>query len=198
MSEQLRESLSAAMDDEADAFELRRVLDEVQGDPALRCQWQRLHMIRDLMQKKPQAYAPQLRDAIWSELLAEQTGADDGVDVVAVSVPHGKSPKSPGVFWRRLAGSVVAATVALVVVLNGDIFQDDTEIAQDLSVPSAGLQVVGGQITPADRQRRNAYYVRHAQFRGMHQIGVASFTKLATFDESDMQAGEEPELPSLD
>ena len=39
MSEQLRESLSAAMDDEADAFELRRMLDEAQGDEALREQW---------------------------------------------------------------------------------------------------------------------------------------------------------------
>ena len=29
MSEKLRESLSAAMDDEADEFELRRVLDEM-------------------------------------------------------------------------------------------------------------------------------------------------------------------------
>ena len=32
---------------EADAFELRRVLDEAKGDAELREQWHRLHLIRD-------------------------------------------------------------------------------------------------------------------------------------------------------
>jgi sigma-E factor negative regulatory protein RseA len=36
MNEQLRQSLSAVVDGEADAFELRRVLDELDRDPELR------------------------------------------------------------------------------------------------------------------------------------------------------------------
>lgn len=198
MSEQLRESLSAAMDDEADAFELRRVLDEAQGDDELRAEWQRLHMISDLLHETPQAYAPGLRDALWEELLAERADNEaESADLVPLDVSNGGSGKSRGNFWGRIAGGVVAASVALVVVLNGDLLQDElrqgTEPVVDsqIYVPSQGMQVVSGEITPADRQRRNAYYIQHAQFRGMHQIGVASFTKLATFDEAGMQTGED-------
>jgi sigma-E factor negative regulatory protein RseA len=45
MTEQLRQSLSAVVDGEADAFELRRVLDELDRDPELRATWDRYHLI---------------------------------------------------------------------------------------------------------------------------------------------------------
>ena len=70
MSEQLRESLSAAMDDEADAFELRRMLDEAQDDEALREQWHRYHLVRDVLGDKMRAgYPRQLRSSTWQALL---------------------------------------------------------------------------------------------------------------------------------
>ena len=41
MSEKLKESLSAVVDGEADEFELRRVLDEINRDQILAESWER-------------------------------------------------------------------------------------------------------------------------------------------------------------
>lgn len=49
MTEQLRQSLSAVIDGEADAFELRRVLDELERNPELRAAWERYHLIGSVM-----------------------------------------------------------------------------------------------------------------------------------------------------
>ena len=49
MSEQLKESLSAVMDGEADEFEIRRVLNEAADDPELRGVWERYHLVRSVM-----------------------------------------------------------------------------------------------------------------------------------------------------
>ena len=45
MSEKLKGSLSAVIDGEADEFELRRVLDEVDKNEELRSTWERYHLI---------------------------------------------------------------------------------------------------------------------------------------------------------
>jgi negative regulator of sigma E activity len=183
------------MDDEADAFELRRVLDEACVDPELREEWQRFHLMRDLMhQEAPGAFAPGLRDAIWSELMAEQESQhDQSADVIDVGRLGEARERSSNSRWGPIAAGAIAATAALVVVLGGGFFEGDEgpQIAQDIYVPNADLQMANQQITAADRQRRNAYFVRHAQFRGMNQIGVASFAKVVTYDEALMQAGEE-------
>ena len=49
MSEQLKESLSAVMDGEADEFEIRRVLDEATSDAELRGVWERYHLIGSVL-----------------------------------------------------------------------------------------------------------------------------------------------------
>jgi len=49
MSEQLKEALSAALDDEADEFELRRVLDEAGRDESLRETFERYQLIQAIM-----------------------------------------------------------------------------------------------------------------------------------------------------
>ena len=46
MSEMMRESLSALMDDEANELELERVLAKVAGDPELRQAWVRYNLVR--------------------------------------------------------------------------------------------------------------------------------------------------------
>ena len=181
------------MDDEADAFELRRVLDEAKADEALREQWQRFHLIRDLMQKTPQAYAPELRDALWERLMADHDEQDGLADVVMLDSPNQAGKPSSTSRWGTLAGGAIAATVALLVVMSGDLFSDDptAEIAENLYVPTDSMRQVSGEITAADRQRRNAYYLSHTQTRAMNQIGVASFTKLVTFDEERMARDED-------
>ena len=48
----LNESLSAAIDGEADELELRRVLNAIDEDPDLRAKWQRLHLIGGVMRRQ--------------------------------------------------------------------------------------------------------------------------------------------------
>ena len=46
MSESMRESLSALMDDEANELEVQRVLTHIASDPQLRQTWVRYNLVR--------------------------------------------------------------------------------------------------------------------------------------------------------
>ena len=94
MSEQLRESLSAAMDDEADAFELRRVLDEAKADADLREQWYRFHVVRDALSSGMEHYRPELRERIWAAL--NEPEADGEVAELVLTEPGDTPAHSQG------------------------------------------------------------------------------------------------------
>ena len=189
MTEKLRESLSAAMDDEADAFELRRVLDEAKQNDELREQWHRFHLVRDLLREEIKLYRPTLRESLWEELNQPVDDADTKAQLVlAEEVVGGGNKRSP--WLGRLTGTAVAAVAAVLVIVNSDAF--DT--------PPAGVDYAGGeqrvnsaelvpvmyqQATPLDRQRQNGLMLHHFQHRGLNQAGLTSFVKVATF--RDMQ-----------
>ena len=114
MSEQLRESLSAAMDDEADAFELRRMLDEAQGDEALREQWHRYHLVRDVLRDQMQADHPrQLRSNTWQALLEAPDEAEDlddySLSLLVSEQAEASAAPTRSTWMGRLAGGAVAA-----------------------------------------------------------------------------------------
>lgn len=189
MSEQLRESLSAAMDGEADAFELRRVLDEAKNDPELRTLWYRQHLIRSVMRGEALANPANLRERIlagMSEL--DDESLDEGVVIPqAIREAPAEKPRWPG----RLAGTAVAAAVAMLVVFNGDLFTggDDgagfvaPEIAQTAQISgAAAAPVMYDIVTPADRQRTDALIVHHLQQNALNRSGGFSFVRLVGFD----------------
>jgi sigma-E factor negative regulatory protein RseA len=119
MTEKLRQSLSAVIDDEADAFELRRVLDELARDPELRGLWERYHLIGNALRGECAALPAALPDRVWRALAVPDeagpvTGAE-GVDGEGATAPGAGRP------WRdrvgRITGLAVAASVAFAVVL---------------------------------------------------------------------------------
>lgn len=192
MSEQLKESLSAAMDGEADAFELRRVLDEAKQDEALREQWHRLHLLRDVLREDLKTYHPGLRQQIWDGLLETRSSQDDVAELVLAETQVQQArQRSPWI--GRLTGTAVAAAVAVVVMFNGGVF--DSPPAQELAANTEVGNVMTGennlsapvmyqQVTPLDQQRQEALMLHHIQQRAMNQAGVASFVKMATFNSS--------------
>ncbi len=197
MSEQLRESLSAAMDGEADAFELRRVLDEAKQDEALREQWHRLHLLRDVLREDLKVYQPDLRERIWHGLLERAEEQDQEIELVlAETAQTNRSQRSP--WLGRLVATGVAAVVAVVVVFNGGVFEQGldgdvpVDFAADSTYPNVDFQtpqavaaeepVMYQQATALDHQRQNAWMLHHIQQRAMNQAGVASFVKMATFN----------------
>jgi len=106
MSEQLRESLSAMLDDEATELELRRVLRAMEDDAALGQAWQRYHLTRAAMTDQATAY---LHLDISSRVRA------------AVETGHIHPAQQPlkQRLLRPLASVAVAASVAATVVIGG-------------------------------------------------------------------------------
>ena len=125
MSEQLRESLSALMDDEASELELQRLLKQVGDDPDLRSTWVRYNAVRSAMSGQQVSHlqldiSSRVRDAIDST--------------------QSESRSLRERFFRPVASFAVAASVAATVVIGG---QQLSQIgADDLYAP--GAVAVGG------------------------------------------------------
>ena len=175
MTEQLRESLSALMDDEANELELERILSRIGQDDELRGTWVRYHAVRAA--SSAQAMAPPQWDISGRVMaaIAEQQSA-------------------PVQRWQRmlrpLGGFAVAASVAAVVVVGGQQWYQAAEpelaASQSSSAPALGfVNAIGGtpvqaslggsrpevELTPAARsayqelarQRLLMYSQQHAE-----------------------------------
>ena len=96
MSEKLFETLSAAMDNEASEFELRRVFDEARRNPRLRDAWGRYHAIGAALRDELHAGDSELRERIRDALQADR--AEDDV----CSGPHVEDNPKCDCWWRRV------------------------------------------------------------------------------------------------
>ncbi|MEQ8857819.1 MAG: sigma-E factor negative regulatory protein [Pseudomonadales bacterium] len=153
MTEQLRQSLSAAMDDEADAFELRRVLDELGRDDELRALWDRYHLIGNALRGEPARASGRLRDRIWEALETTpvaapgvtEAPASEGSAAVAAGSATTAQPGSPARSrLGRYTGLAVAASVAFAVVLGFNGLG-----SRDAEVPAVAANDAGpGIVTP--------------------------------------------------
>ena len=181
MSEQLKEALSAAMDDETDAFELRRVLDEASGDPELREQWHRMHMVRDVLNNEPYQDGTELRRRIWTGMEEFESVPQD--DVVTDADEH----SSNKVNWLgRAAGTAIALVVATLVVVNADLFSDTSDAVEIVQIePSIPVTpVMYSEATEQDRLRIDGLRMQHYQQLGINNPGAVSFVRMATFRQS--------------
>ncbi len=173
--------MSAAMDDEADAFELRRVLDEAKVDEALREQWHRLHMVRDVLRDEAASYHPELRDRVWAALNTPDEGDAETAELVLAEA-SGKAGGARSPWLGRITGAAVAATVAAVVVFTGGSFDDAGEAPALVDNTPADLTpVMHQQVQPEDLQRVDGLMLHHFQNQAINSPGVQSFVKLATF-----------------
>ena len=118
MSEKLKGSLSAVIDGEADEFELRRVLDEVDKNEELRSTWERYHLIGSRLRSERIDTRTKLRQQVWDVLDFE---GEDAVSPVSPRIDEEDGPTSRSNPWLgRWTSIAVAATVALAVVVGED------------------------------------------------------------------------------
>jgi len=192
MTEKLRQSLSAAIDDEADAFELRRVLDELGRDGELKALWDRYHLIGSVLRGEGARVSASLRDEVWSALeSAPATAADPG----DAAVPAEAAASGAGSRLGRYTGLAVAASVAFAVVIGFNGFGGDEAALPSVAGSAEPAPVVAStlpevapaaevaaQVSPSDVQRTHAYMLHHAQQQALNQAGVMSFVKLATYE----------------
>jgi sigma-E factor negative regulatory protein RseA len=188
MSEKLKEAVSAAIDDEADEFELRRVLDELPKNRALKAAWERYHLVSALLREEVVFQDDRLRERIWAELDVSQSAPE----ALAAAEPKAATANRPVNRLNRFTGVAVAATVAIAVVLIGVTGFDSAEqsapgttvaVAPTLPVtPERSTRVVSSSsVTDQDQARLAALMMAHTQQLGMNQAGPAAFTKLVTY-----------------
>ena len=188
MSEKLKGSLSAIIDGEADEFELRRVLDEIDKNEELRATWERYHLIGARLRGERIDTQAKLRQQVWDELdFAEEV---DDVSQLPSGIAVDDDPQSqPKRQLGRWTGIAVAATVAIAVVLGFNNFATPVnEPIQNVVVldePGVGGTVFElapeGEDTAVDRQRQYARMIHHAQLTGLYRQGFAPFIKMATY-----------------
>lgn len=153
----LREALSAAVDGEAAELELRRVVNGLGENAALRAEWESAHLIGAVMRggRNPHALAP--GDRPWLQDAA---------------------PSATRTRWARRAwpalGAAAAVVAALAVVLS--LGSSGTPDAPAPAVASAPANVAGAEqfrrlaSTPSrvDVRRTNLYMSRH-----LHQTSLS-------------------------
>ena len=105
MSEQLRESLSALMDDEANELELQRLLKQVGDDAELRSTWIRYNAARSVMSGQEVSH------------MQLDISAKVRASIDAEPQSSGESLKQR--LFRPMASFAVAASVAATVVIGG-------------------------------------------------------------------------------
>ena len=160
----LNESLSAAIDGEAEELELRRVLNAVGENPDLRAKWQRLHLIGGVMRRQtPPVVGPRL--PAWPADIEAGDADGDTADEREAPEPRPRGEtRGFGGRWLAGAGSaVLAAAAALVVVLYfgpDEPTEAEPAIADASQQPAHGLASVP---TDLDVQRANAYIYQHAR-----------------------------------
>jgi sigma-E factor negative regulatory protein RseA len=183
MSEKLRESLSAAIDDEADEFELRRVLDEMQKSPELRHLWERYHMMGRHLRGQRGDSGIQLRDRVWAAL--DNTDVDE--PEMVTDIVGGGTASGSRVWVGRITGMVVAATVAFAIIFGAGVGEEAQPQLADSAVtidgPARQAPPAVAEISASDLARANAYMLHHVQQQALNQPGVSSFVKLVTYDD---------------
>ena len=130
MSERLRESLSALMDDEANELEVERVLSQIGDNSELRQTWIRYHRVRGALAAQPQS-------STTIDISASVRAAIDN-DTAEAEAPLRER------LWRPVASFAVAASVAATVVLGGQqLVQLSGDEYQDRSTYASNVSPVG-------------------------------------------------------
>ena len=159
----LNESLSAAIDGEADELELRRVLNAANEDADLRAKWQRMHLIGSVMRREtlPLITAPL---PAWPATVDAMPDYDDADANLGPIDSGGRARRRMGGRWLAPLGSAaLAAAAALVVVLYFGPRQQETPLPAVAERPQAPVTELANVPTELDIQRANAYIYRHAR-----------------------------------
>jgi sigma-E factor negative regulatory protein RseA len=122
----VEETLSAMLDDEAQDFEVRRLLRDMQHQPELRQRWLRQQLARAALHREPLT-----------------AGSADFVLSVRAAIEAGQ-PEVTAPGWRRALGGVaVAASVAAVVVFGGSQLADSGAAARVGPLPVGVVNSTG-------------------------------------------------------
>ncbi|MEX1196962.1 MAG: sigma-E factor negative regulatory protein [Pseudohongiellaceae bacterium] len=148
-------TLSAMLDGEASAFEVRRVLDQVEERPGLADQWARYSLGRSVLEGEPFVRAPDDFSARVMEAVHR-----DAVPLHTSGVHGQEAASGPGRRWIEPVGRLaVAASVAVAVFLGMELSLQG-EVTRPGMMADSGQgegQAVNVQIDADAQQRLNDY-----------------------------------------
>ncbi len=107
MTENIREQISALLDDELSQHEMSQTVEQLSEQKSLQVTWDRYHLISDVIRGDAgKRTAPSLADRVRTQIDAEPA-------ILAAPKPAKTAP----VWVRPLAGAAVAASVAVLAVM---------------------------------------------------------------------------------
>lgn len=149
METKTNEHLSAVFDDEAEAFENRRILDELTTRQDMQETWSRYAMIGEAMRQAPSAVASSEQVSMQSgfaflaalhERMAEETPVTPEIGVAQNDTVVSDLPARRQVWLRPVAGLAAAVAIAAVAIF---AFQDFQHL------PNTSNQQLAESTTPA-------------------------------------------------
>ena len=162
MTEKFNEFVSAMLDDEADEFEIRRVLGEIAGNSDLKSTWSRYHVISSVLKREGLSNLEELD-------IGDASSGDIGSSFSRKTLGD-RTLNRP---WLRSRGTLVAslaaaiAALAIIITIN-DEGNTQVELADTLVMPDPN---VTDDRVPAesDIRRAEAYLIQHAQHVSMNR-----------------------------
>ena len=193
MSEQLKESLSAVMDGEADEFEIRRVLNEAADDPELRGVWERYHLVRSVMRGEGRTRgADRLSARFWTQIDAadeapvERTRSERNGRRTPVRAGRRGVNASPVLRSRQVSRPRWSSASRQMNRRNGaaGAGRSSTDQRRTGDRSRCSTTKCGRQTVPAalDLQRAHAYMLHHAHHVALNNRSVVPFVKVAAFE----------------
>jgi hypothetical protein len=161
VTEKFNEFVSAMLDDEADEFEIRRVLGEIAGNSDLKSTWSRYHVISSVLKREGLSNLEELD-------IGDASSGDIGSSFSRKTLGD-RTLNRP---WLRSRGTLVAslaaaiAALAIIITIN-DEGNTQVELADTLVMPDP---IVTDDRVPAesDIRRAEAYLIQHAQHVSMN------------------------------
>ena len=150
------------LDDEADEFEIRRVLGEIAGNSDLKSTWSRYHVISSVLKRDGLSNLEELD-------IGDASSGDIGSSFGRKTLGDRTLNRS----WLRSRGTLVAslaaaiAALAMIITIN-DEGTTQVELADTLVMPDP---IVTDDRVPAesDIRRAEAYLIQHAQHVSMNR-----------------------------
>jgi len=151
----MKEQISALIDDETHDIEREHALRALAEDHELRGSWERYHITRTVIRREmdyvmPHSMSDRIRQAIDQEHMTP-----------------GRRSISKSVFFKAVAGSAIAATVATVAILQFPSDRaDPAQFAKNpasITAPSK-LTAEVRPVLPEQQRALNPYLVQHAEF----------------------------------
>lgn len=188
-TDDINEQVSALLDNELSHAQAKRILDQLEGDSTLLAQWDRYHLIGDIMRGEAVRFsAESVADRVREKLECSPLDiAQDNLFPITRARRFGRR-------WVKPAGgAALAASVAILSVLafpelTRNSTESGAEIASKPTLPDAAPYLVESRThwknlkEPKVESKLNRYLIDHSEFADPGGMGMMPYTNFVSYD----------------